>query len=239
MSGIDNARVLRYNKVGGLFGDRNPYKYSMNYDRTPKCRPRKFCNKRLERRNKHAWAMRITCLTFALAIACSVLAQLATGNGDTAVTVLLLVFMILVSILFDGIGVSAASCDLDELRAQKDRLKPQVYERAMRMARNAEKVNNLCSDVVGDMCGILSGACGLTISLQLAADGVNGYWASVLVSSLIAALTVGGKAFMKGYAVGNACEFVLCAARMTEIFRIGGSGSRAKRKGKAKHVGKH
>ncbi len=176
----------------------------MNYDRTPKCRPRKFCNKRLERRNKHAWAMRITCLTFALAIACSVLAQLATGNGDTAVTVLLLVFMILVSILFDGIGVSAASCDLDELRAQKDRLKPQVYERAMRMARNAEKVNNLCSDVVGDMCGILSGACGLTISLQLAADGVNGYWASVLVSSLIAALTVGGKAFMKGYAVGNA-----------------------------------
>lgn len=184
----------------------------------PDCARRKPDHTPLRATDGFRWASRIGGITFGISVAMSLLAQIAIGNGDIAVTLLLLIFMILVSIVFDAVGVSAASCDPDELTCCRSRLSPSVYRRALHMVQHAEKVNTFCSDVVGDMCGILSGACGMTIAIRISEQVAHGYLTSILVSAGIAAMTVGGKAWMKGYAVRYACEFVICASRMTLRF---------------------
>ena len=82
---------------------------------------------------------------------------------------MLLSFMILISIIFDGIGLSVASCSEAELE-KYSRFKKQ-YDIARYLLKNAEKVNNICADVIGDMCGILSGACGASIVVELSLSG--------------------------------------------------------------------
>ena len=70
-------------------------------------------------------------------------------------------------------------------------------------------------DVVGDICGILSGSLGTTIAIKIAIN-----WQSsknlvdLLVLSVIAAITVGGKSFLKCYALRNANEIILFAGKV-------------------------
>ena len=67
---------------------------------------------------------------------------------------------------------------------------------AVWMVRNAEKVSSICNDVVGDICGIISGATGALIVAHITA-GTSGLM-KVLVSLLITdnKTTVCTKAFV-------------------------------------------
>lgn len=164
------------------------------------------------------WVIKITILTFLGAVVCSYLSQITTSRSDIIVSIMLLSFMILISILFDGIGLSVASCSKEKM--QKYSVFPKQYNIALKLIKNAEKVNNVCADVIGDMCGILSGACGTAIILQLSLEGQLAHWSTVLASSIIAAITVGGKASLKKIAVKNSAEFVFMSAKIISLFCV-------------------
>ena len=162
------------------------------------------------------WVIKITLFTFIGAVICSFISQITTSKSDIIISIMLLSFMILISIIFDGIGLSVASCSAEKMAkyARYDK----EYRIALRLIRNAEKVNNICADVIGDMCGILSGACGASIVIELNLNGQVNHWATIIISSIIAAVTVGGKASLKKIAVKNSAEFVFMSARMIGIF---------------------
>lgn len=162
------------------------------------------------------WVLKITLFTFIGAVICSCISQITTSKSDIIISIMLLSFMILISIIFDGIGLSVASCSEAELE-KYSRFKKQ-YDIARYLLKNAEKVNNICADVIGDMCGILSGACGASIVVELSLSGSGSHWATIIISSIIAAVTVGGKASLKKAAVKNSAEFVFMSARMIGIF---------------------
>ena len=148
-----------------------------------------------------AWVIKITLFTFIGAVICSFISQITTSKSDIIISIMLLSFMILISIIFDGIGLSVASCSAEKMTKYARYTKE--YEIALRLIRNAEKVNNICADVIGDMCGILSGACGASIVIEFSLSGQGSHWATIIVSSIIAAVTVGGKASLKKIAVKN------------------------------------
>ncbi len=173
-----------------------------------------------KRKKKHniaeIWVLKITLFTFIGAVICSCISQITTSKSDIIISIMLLSFMLLISIIFDGIGLSVASCSEAELE-KYSRFKKQ-YDIARYLLKNAEKVNNICADVIGDMCGILSGACGASIVVELSLSGSGSHWATIIISSIIAAVTVGGKASLKKAAVKNSAEFVFMSARMIGIF---------------------
>ncbi|MFQ9126695.1 MAG: hypothetical protein ACLR4Z_07780 [Butyricicoccaceae bacterium] len=79
-----------------------------------------------------------------------------------------------------------------------------VRARRSGWSRNAEKVSSICNDVVGDICGIISGATGALIvdTYHLRCDVRRLKVAvSLLITGLVSALTIGGKAAGKGIAV--------------------------------------
>ncbi|MDE5990279.1 MAG: hypothetical protein K2O95_07915 [Clostridia bacterium] len=162
------------------------------------------------------WVIKITIFTFFGAVICSFISQITTSKSDIIISIMLLSFMILVSIIFDGIGLSVASCSPDDIK--KYARYPKQYKIAQFLVKNAEKVNNICADVIGDMCGILSGACGASIVVQLNLHSNGGHWITIIISSVIAAITVGGKASLKKVAVKNSAEFVFMSARIIGIF---------------------
>ena len=80
------------------------------------------------------------------------------------------------------------------------------YNMALSLCKNADKVASFGGDVVGDICGILSGAGGvsLVLNMHLEGDELN-LLVTCLVSSIIAGVTIFCKAIMKSYSIEN-CE---------------------------------
>ena len=117
------------------------------------------------------------------------------------------------------IGISVASIkseNLEKYQGQKG------FETAKKLSQNKDKVSSFCGDVVGDICGILSGAGGVSIVVNLNITNQNVFFLTTcLTSSLIAGLTIFGKAVMKGYAVEKCEKVVLKTAFIIEkIFSI-------------------
>ncbi|MEG1509779.1 MAG: DUF21 domain-containing protein [Clostridia bacterium] len=173
--------------------------------------------KKLKKRDM--WAIKITIITFFLAIVFSFISEITATKGNLVVAILLLVLLILTSIVFDGIGVAVTSCDVAPLNSMAAKKVPHA-KIAIKLVQNAEKVNNICSDVIGDICGIISGACGVAIVTKIATltHTTESMWVAMIISSIIGALTVGGKAFEKKIAINNSKEFVMLVSRVMAIF---------------------
>ena len=145
--------------------------------------------------------------------------EITSSADNIIVTVILLLFLIVASILFDGIGVAVTSCDITPIVSMASK---KVYgaKTAMWLVKNNEKVANVCNDVIGDIFGIISGACGaaIVVKLVMTLDESWQRWLTIAMSSIISALTIGGKAFLKNIAISNSKEFVMFVARIIGVF---------------------
>ena len=132
---------------------------------------------------------------------------------------LLLGFLVLASILFDAIGVAVTSCDDAPIIAMASR-KLYGAKTAMWLVKNSSTVASICNDVIGDIFGIISGACAAAIVVKLALSMADGWqrWLAIIVAGVVSAVTIGGKAFMKNVAIKNSKEFVLFVARLLAVF---------------------
>lgn len=127
----------------------------------------------------------------------------------------ILLFIVLLGIVFDIIGMAVASADEKPFHSMAARKVPGAQE-AIRLLRNAERVSSICNDVVGDICGVVSGSASATIA-ALILTHVDTAWprgVSLVMSSLVAGLTVGGKAIGKTFAVGSCTQIVHMVGRI-------------------------
>ena len=127
----------------------------------------------------------------------------------------ILLFIVLLGIVFDIIGMAVASADEKPFHSMAARKVPGAQE-AIRLLRNAERVSSICNDVVGDICGVVSGSASATIA-ALILTHVDTAWPrgiSLVMSSLVAGLTVGGKAIGKTFAVSSCTQIVHMVGRI-------------------------
>lgn len=91
----------------------------------------------------------------------------------------------------------------------------------MKMLRRAERVSSFCNDVVGDICGVISGSAAAVIAAK-AITGMSPVLGSVvqlLLSAVVAGLTVGGKAFGKSIAMNNSTAIIHAAAKVMYLVK--------------------
>ena len=192
--------------------------------------------KKQPKKKRNLWSVKITVVSFFVSAFISFLSDLTASTENIIVTILLLFFLILCSILFDGIGVAATSCDATPFISMASR---KVYgaKTAIWLVKNNEKVSNVCNDVVGDIFGIVSGACSAAITLTILED-VAVDWQQKLITVAIAgavsALTLGGKAFLKNIAIKNSEEFIMFIARIVAVFNPEERRKKKKQKEKQK-----
>jgi hypothetical protein len=160
------------------------------------------------------WVATTTLLTFVLAVLLSVTTQLLFGIVESFIAALLvLLAVVFTGILFDMIGIAATAADEVPLLAKAAK-KVSGAREALYLVRNAGRVANFCNDVVGDIANIVSGVLAAFLVLRLAVTGIvnESPVVSIVITGLISALTVGGKAFGKAVAIERSTDILLWTA---------------------------
>ena len=166
------------------------------------------------------WVVTIFIVTIAVSGTITFLSDLLMAGSSMASAFLILFSIILVGILFDIIGMAVASADEKPFHSMAARNVPGARE-AIGLLRNAERVSSICNDVVGDICGVVSGSASATIAAQLL-QNFDFTWPQVIslsMSALAAGLTVGGKALGKGFAVNSSTAIVHTVGKFLRLFR--------------------
>lgn len=171
------------------------------------------------KKKRNLWWLKAAVISFVLAGFFSFLSELTASAEQIVVIILLLAFLILASILFDAIGVAVTSCDVPPIASMASR---KVYgaKTALWLVKNSGTVSSICNDVIGDIFGIISGACSaaVVVKITLTLDASWQRWLSIIISAVVSALTIGGKAFMKNIAINNSKDFVMFVARIISVF---------------------
>lgn len=163
-----------------------------------------------KQRHKTArWVTTIFLVTIFVSGAISLISEEVMASSGIITAFVILFVIVLIGILFDIIGVSVTSADETPFHAMAARKVPGARE-SIRLLRQAERVSSICNDVVGDICGVVSGSASATIAVQLL-QNFELSWprvVSLVMSALVAGLTVGGKAIGKTFAVNSSTKIV-------------------------------
>ena len=173
-----------------------------------------------ERNKTIRWVVTIFFTTILISGTISLLSDEIMARSGMAVAFLILLFIILIGIIFDIIGVAVTSADEKPFHSMAARKVPGAQE-AIRLLRNAERVSSICNDVIGDICGVVSGSASATIAAQVLAkfDFTWPMVVSLVMSALVAGLTVGGKAVGKTFAMNSCTTIVHTAGKIVYFLR--------------------
>jgi len=172
-----------------------------------------------ERNKTIRWVVTIFFVTILVSGTISFASDAIMDNSTMLVAFIILLAIVLIGILFDIIGVAVTSADEKPFHSMAARKVPGAQE-AIRLLRNAERVSSICNDVVGDICGVVSGSASATISAQVL-NHFEFSWANMIpliMSALVAGLTVGGKAIGKTFAMGSCTAIVHSVGKLTWAF---------------------
>ena len=168
-----------------------------------------------ERKKAIRWVVTVFFVTIVISGMISLISDEIMSGSGIVTAFLILLAIIFVGIVFDIIGMAVASADEKPFHSMAARKVPGA-QASIRLLRNAERVSSICNDVVGDICGVVSGSASATIAAQIL-QSVEFGWPQLIslgMSALCAGLTVGGKAVGKTFAVNACTEIVHMVGRM-------------------------
>ena len=166
------------------------------------------------------WVVTIFLVTIFISGMISFVSNEIMASSSIAVAFLILLLIILVGILFDIVGVAVTSADEKPFHSMAARKVPGAVE-AIRLLRNAERVSSICNDVIGDICGVVSGSASAAIAAQVL-QNFTFTWprmVTLLMSAVVAGLTVGGKAMGKTFAIRSCTVIVQTVGKVLWALR--------------------
>lgn len=160
------------------------------------------------------WSVVISIWTFFLAMIISVAAELILRNTEVLFSFFILLIIIFVGVLSDIVGIAVTSSSIKPFHAMAAN-KVAGAKYAIQLVKNAGPVSNFCNDVVGDICGIISGVAGASIILQMPnlLFPLSKTVLTIVMSGFVASLTVGGKSIGKSIAIDHSEKIVFQAGR--------------------------
>ena len=129
---------------------------------------------RKERSRTIRWVVTIFLVTIVVSGVISLISDEVMENSGMAVAFLILLIIVMVGIIFDIIGVAVTSADEKPFHSMAARKVPGAKE-SIKLLRNAERVSSICNDVVGDICGVVSGSASATIYIFRQAGDPSGH----------------------------------------------------------------
>ena len=166
----------------------------------------------------YGWIIKIIILAFFISVIFTSISETVIPNVNTIIGIALTLIFILIGIIFDMIGVSVTAADEKVFHSMSSQ-RVRGAKTAVKMKKSADKVSSFCNDVVGDICGIISGSTAAVISLNLTQQlKVNSLFITLIVMGIVSALTIGGKAFVKGIAMKKSNKILFRFAKIISIF---------------------
>ncbi|WP_088104732.1 hypothetical protein [Halalkalibacter urbisdiaboli] len=171
------------------------------------------------------WSLGIAVITLVLAAIFSIFSTFLLSGVTWAVGMFIVLVIVLIGVIFDTIGIAATAANEKPFHAMaSERLVGAKH--AVLITRNADKFANFCNDVIGDISGIISGTASAYVVIQLALQlgysetSAQQFALSILFTSVVAALTVGGKAIGKTVAIHYATAIIYQVGRLLYILEV-------------------
>lgn len=172
-------------------------------------------NKKGNTKGRKKWLLTILFWSIFISSCISLITDMLLKRVNMLVAFVLLCFIIIVGVIFDIIGIAVTAADETPFHAMASK-KILGAKIAIRLIRNADKVSSFCNDVVGDICGIVSGSVGVMIEAKVI-QKINGLDASItaaVIGAFIASATICSKSLGKSYALNNSNGIVTKVSKM-------------------------
>lgn len=149
------------------------------------------------------WVLIISILSFLISLVFSFIGETVIPNAHIAISIMLIFIFVFLGIIFDMIGVAVTVADVSVFNSMATK-RVKGAKIGVKLIKSAPKVSSFCNDVIGDICGIISGSTGLNIAIIISNKfNVNLLLLTLLITAFIAAITIGGKALGKSFAINN------------------------------------
>lgn len=152
------------------------------------------------------FSIMIAVITFVLAAIFSVISSSILSEVAWMFGLILVLMIVLIGVLFDMLGIAATAAHESPFHAMASEKVPGSKE-AVVIIRHADKFASFCNDVIGDISGIVSGTATAIVVIKISqltagteTDTVQ-VVLNVVLTSFVAAITVGGKAIGKTLAI--------------------------------------
>lgn len=165
------------------------------------------------------WSILIGLVTFVMACFFSVTSTVILEDITWGLGMLVVLVLILIGIAFDMIGIASTSARETPFHAMASE-KVKGSKQAVSIIRNADRFSNFCNDVIGDICGVISGAASTLVVIKLLTNFGQGDDAllrtivTVVFTGIVSAVTVGGKAFGKTLAIVYSTNIILSVGKV-------------------------
>lgn len=164
------------------------------------------------------WILTIVTITFIISFGLSFVANSLIPNLSLIFGILLTLLFIGIGIIFDIVGVAVTTADEAVFHSMNSR-KVKGASIAVKFKKNADKVSSFCCDVIGDICGVISGAAGTAIAAILI---TTYHWhiivTGLFITAIISSLTIGGKAIGKSFAINKSDIILYEFAKFISVF---------------------
>lgn len=163
--------------------------------------------------NNKSWIIKAFIFTFFITIIISGLSNIIAENSNIVVLIIITLIILFLGIIFDIIGTSVLTAKESSFHA-KAANKIKGSKECIKLIKNASTISSFCNDVIGDICGIVSGSMGTMIAIYITNQlGINKAITVLIVASIISSSTVGGKAIGKTVAVKKSDEIVFIVGK--------------------------
>ncbi len=164
------------------------------------------------------WIMKIVVSSFLISIIFTLISETVIPNVGIILGAVLTLVFILVGVIFDMIGLAVATAEEAQFNSMVAK-RVKGAKMALKLKKNADKVSSFCNDVVGDICGIVSGSTGAVITIKIVEHSdLNDLLITLIIMGIISALTIGGKALEKGYAIKKSNTILFNFAKFLSLF---------------------
>ncbi|MFC0525894.1 hypothetical protein ACFFGV_20155 [Pontibacillus salicampi] len=159
------------------------------------------------------WSTKVTVFTILLASIFSSISTFVLSNASIMLGIITVFFFISFGVISDTIGLSAAAAKEYPFHAMASKRIVGAKE-SVHICKNAEVFSSFFNDVVGDICGIVSGSASAAVVLQLSLmagqneDSIYHLIMAIIFTSIVAGLTVGGKALCKEIAIRGSTKII-------------------------------
>jgi len=170
------------------------------------------------KKKSNNWVIKAFFLTLVISSLFSLLANSVLPIAPIWLSCFLILIFVLIGVVADAIATAVTIATPAQFNSMASR---QVHggKTTIYLIHNADRVANICGDIIGDICSIISGGAIAILIDTLTNSRLPVYALMIILSAFVSALTVGLKAAGKAIAIKNANSITYQVALFICIFR--------------------
>ena len=171
-----------------------------------------------KKKSRTKWILTVMITSFILSLIFSSLSESVIPNINSVFGILIIIIFIGIGIIFDMIGVAITAANETPFHSMASK-KVKGSKHSVMLLKNSDKLASICNDVIGDVCGVVSGSAGMLVASNIASSfNINSSITVLFVTALIASITIGGKAIGKSAAIKNSEAITFKVGKILNLF---------------------